>query len=230
MRYKTALLRYVTPGSGAPLLPAIRLGHKAVALKLETLDLAAIHEQSLMSLSQSGRSPLTLRKMRKRARTFFAETVVPIERNHYAAKMAATRIRELTEELRRRTAESTLSTRELEKEIARRESAENALLAHSKIRARQMREARNLRLRLKKIAREILTAQEHHRREMSGRLHDEIAQTLVAINLRLLALNKTSSSGKENLEKEIAATRSLILQSVIMVKKLVHRLGSKLAT
>lgn len=45
--YQAALRRYLKPGSAADARPALRLGRRAVALGLETLDLALIHEQAL---------------------------------------------------------------------------------------------------------------------------------------------------------------------------------------
>ena len=47
-RYQAALRRYLQQGPAASLHPAVRLGRQAVALGLETLDLAVIHEQALL--------------------------------------------------------------------------------------------------------------------------------------------------------------------------------------
>lgn len=55
-RYETALRRYLKQGPEARLQPALRLGRQAVALGLETLNVAVIHEQVLKQLEATERS------------------------------------------------------------------------------------------------------------------------------------------------------------------------------
>ena len=62
------------------------------------------------------------------------------------------------------------------------------------------------------------------RQKTSRQLHDEITQTLVAINLRLLTLKRSVKTNSENLKKEIAETQRLVQQS----KKPIHRLAQKI--
>ncbi|MEJ0091622.1 MAG: phosphatase RsbU N-terminal domain-containing protein [Limisphaerales bacterium] len=52
-RYVTALRAHLKQGPQASLQPALELGRQAVALRLETLDLARIHEQALATLELS---------------------------------------------------------------------------------------------------------------------------------------------------------------------------------
>ena len=56
-----------------------------MALGLETLDLARIHEQALITLVLPGYSPGTRDAMVRRAGTFFAEAITPIEKTHRTA-------------------------------------------------------------------------------------------------------------------------------------------------
>ena len=52
-QYVTALRKQLKQGPQASLQPALGLGREAVALGLETLELARIHEQALATLELS---------------------------------------------------------------------------------------------------------------------------------------------------------------------------------
>jgi hypothetical protein len=52
-QYVAALKKHLEQGPQASLQPGLGLGHRAVTLGLETLDLARIHEQSLVTLELS---------------------------------------------------------------------------------------------------------------------------------------------------------------------------------
>lgn len=73
-RYQTALSKHLAQGPGASLRPALGLGRQAVALGLETLDVAEFHEQALTTLASPGGASRTRPRMIKRAKSFFAET------------------------------------------------------------------------------------------------------------------------------------------------------------
>ena len=65
--------------------PAFELGREAVALGLEMLDLARFHEQALTAMVLPDGSSRTRRRIIGRAKIFFAEAGVPIEKTHCAA-------------------------------------------------------------------------------------------------------------------------------------------------
>ena len=220
-RYQAALSQHLKQGSGASLKPALGLGRQAVALGLETLDVVRFHEQALMALTSLGGSAMT--RQIERAKRFFSETIVPIEKTHRAALKNDVRVRQLTQALHRRTAESSASTRHLNQSIAQRQAAEATLKNNGKHGAGLLQESKRLQHRLRHQMREILSAQEDERRETSRQLHDEIAQTLLAINLRLLTLKTSAKAKTEGLEKEIAETQRLVGQSV----KTMHRLAQE---
>src|ERR1041384_791858 len=79
--YATALHRHLKRGPRASLQPARGLGREAVALGLETLDVARIHEAALASVEASSSRDGII----KRAEIFFAEAITPIEKTHRAA-------------------------------------------------------------------------------------------------------------------------------------------------
>lgn len=209
-RYQTALRKYVKQGVVASLRPAFVLGRQAVALGLETLDVAKVHEHALTNVVAPGGSSGTRQRMIVRASSFFAETIVPIEKTHRAALKADIHVKHLTQTLRRRTAESSASTQRLNRSILLRQGAEKALKKSGKHHAKLLVKAHRLQKHLRQLTCEILSAQEDKRQKTSRQLHDEIAQVLIAIDLRLLTLKKAARAGTANLKKEIANTQQLV--------------------
>ncbi|MFO7536005.1 MAG: histidine kinase [Kiritimatiellia bacterium] len=229
-RYQAALEKHLAKGSGASLTPALDLGGLAVSLGLETLDVALIHGHILKGLLPAGGSAMSRQKTIERAKTFFTETLAPIDKTHSAAVKADLRVNQLTQALRRRTAESSASTRHLEKGIAQRQAAEAALKKSGAQRIQLARESTRLQKRLRSRTHEILSSQEEERRKTSRQLHDEIAQMLLSINLRLLTLKTSTKASTEGLKKEIAETQRLVKQSVKMIKRFNQELGGLHAT
>ncbi len=160
-----------------------------------------------------------------RAKAFFAETIVPIEKTHGAALEDEARVKRLTRTLDQRTTESSASTRHLEQGVARRQAVETALKKSGKHRHQLLRESRRLQQCLRAQAREMFSAQEDERHKNSRELHNEIAQILLAINLRLLTVKNSAQSNTGKLEKEIAETQGLVQKSVKTIKRLAHEFG-----
>src|ERR1700686_803649 len=88
-RYVAALRKHLKQGLRASLLPAHGLGRRAMTFGLETLDLARIHEQALITLVLPSDSPRTRDALVRRAGTFFAEAITPIEKTHRIAREAS---------------------------------------------------------------------------------------------------------------------------------------------
>ena len=90
-RYLAALRKYLKRESHANSQSALRLGHQAVSLCVETLELARIHERALAALEISnGNNGLT-----KRAGIFFTEAHTPIEENHRSARQTKVHVSKL---------------------------------------------------------------------------------------------------------------------------------------
>src|SRR5271163_175333 len=126
-RYAAALRKYLKQRPRASLQPARSLGHKAMALGLETLDLARIHEQALITLVLSSDSPGTRETMVRRAGMFFAEAITPIEMTHRTAREANLHFGQLNQTLRQRSADLVVSNRQLKREVFRRKGVEQSL-------------------------------------------------------------------------------------------------------
>jgi len=217
-RYQNKLRSYLKQKPGGDLTPAFELGNQAVALGLETLDLALVHGLVLVALRSKKDTFKQHPKIVDRAKKFFAEAVVPIEQTHSAALKNGIRVNQLIKTLRQRTSESSISTQSLNRGIARRQEAESALKISGQQRNLLLRESRRLQNRLLHQTHQILSAQENERRKVSNQLHKDIAQTLLAINLRLLTLKTSTKANAESLKKEIVNTQRMVEQFARKVK------------
>ena len=126
-QYQAALLKHLQQSRPARLLPAKGLGREAMALGLQTLDLARIHEQALIELVLPSASPGARAAMVRRAGAFFAEALTPIEETHRIAQETNIRMSQLNLSLRRRSSDLAASNQRLKQEIVHRKSAEDSL-------------------------------------------------------------------------------------------------------
>jgi signal transduction histidine kinase len=223
-RYQAALRRHLTQGLRASSRSADGLGRAALDLGLETLDLARIHEQALVALLSPSRASGTEDGMIKRAQTFFIEAVTPIEKTHRTTMEANVRLSDLNRTLRRRTVELAATNRHLKKEIARRHAAEKALKKSKQHYRQLLGQSRRMEEQLRRLSRQILSAQEEERRRISRDLHDEIAQVLTGINLHLATLKKEATTNTRDLKRKIARTQRLVEKSVDIVHQFAGQL------
>src|ERR1700756_2545742 len=84
-QYQAALRKHLQRSRPASLQPAKGLGSQAMTVGLKTLDLARIHEQALIKLVLPSYSPGAREAMVRRAGTFFAQAITPIEKTHRIA-------------------------------------------------------------------------------------------------------------------------------------------------
>ena len=80
---------------------------------------------------------------------------------------------------------------------------------------------------LRHLTHQILLAQEDKRTQMSHELHDEIAQTLLGINVRLLTLKNEATVNAMGLKKEIASTQRLVEKSVKTMNRFAREFGKQ---
>jgi len=139
-RYVVALQKHLKPGFRANLQPAVRLGRQAVALGLETLELARIHERAIAALELSKSKD----GLAKRAEIFFTEAIAPIVETHRAARQSRNELSRLNGTLDRRTAELAATNRQLQRGIIRRKSVEAALKKSGQHYAKLLKESLQL--------------------------------------------------------------------------------------
>jgi signal transduction histidine kinase len=222
-RYQTALRKHLQQGPRASLQPAHDLGRRAVTLGLETLDVARIHQGALATLEASNSRDGII----KRAEIFFAEAVTPIEKTHCAALKANAHFSQLVKTLNRRTVDLAASNQFLKQGIAQRKTVEQALKKSAGHYARLLKKSCRLQKHLRYLTHQILSAQEEERKKISRDLHDEVAQTLLGINVRLLTLKKEAAVNTEGLKKEIASTQRLVKQSVKTMNRFAREFGKQ---
>jgi signal transduction histidine kinase len=219
--YAAALQKHLKRGPKASPVAAQGLGRQAVSLGLEILDVAKIHQEALTTMALSSRRDGLL----KRAGLFFTEAIIPIEKTHQATLTASAQFNQMNQMLNRRTLDLIASNRSLRQSVVRRETVEVALRKSRTHSEKLLDESRRLQKHLQHLARQILSAQENKRLQISHELQDEIAQTLLGINVRLVALKQESAVNTAGLQKEIAGTRRLVEKSMKSIKRFAREFG-----
>jgi len=224
--YLTALRRYLRLGTAASLLPAQRLGRQALALGLETLDLAQIHDNALVTAVEALPVDSTASRDRliRRAGTFFAKAILPLEATHRSVMEANSRLSELNLALKRRTQDLLASNRKLAREVIRRKAAQDSLRKSEDHSVRLLKQSRCLQEQLRLFSRHTLSAQEEERKRISRELHDVIAQMLTGINVQLATLITEAAASTRGLSLKISRAQRLVQKSV----DIVHRFAREL--
>ena len=222
LRYVTALRHHLQQGPRAGLQPALALGRRALVLRLETLELARLHERAVTTLELT-RSKAT---EMKRAEMFFGEALTPIVETHRAARQSKLDLIRLNETLSRRTAELAATNRQLQRGVTRRKTVEAALKKSGENYSKLLKESLSLQEGLRQLTHQVLTAQEEEQKKISRELQDEIAQTLLGVNVRLVSLKRESKLNTAGLKNEIANTERLVAKSAKSVRRAAHRFGT----
>lgn len=219
-RYVAALGEHLQAGPRASLQPALRLGRRALALGVETLELARIHERAVHTLKLSERKAGSI----KRAEIFFAEALTPIVETHRAARRSRIQLDRLNGMLGRRTVELAASRRQWRRGVVRRKVLEAAAGKNGRRHQKCLQESLELQSHLRQLTHRALAAQEDERHQISHELQDEIAQTLLAINVRLVSLKQKARSNTRGLKQEIASTQRLVVKSARSVRRFAREL------
>jgi signal transduction histidine kinase len=223
-RYETALRTHLKGGQPASLDAAQGLGSQALAVGMQTLDLAKLHEHLLVAEVLPGCHPRRRAASIKKAGAFFAVAITPIEKTDRSAREATAHLKKFIETLSQRTVELAASNLELSLEITQRKAAEKALKKSEHHYSTLLKQSDTLQVQLRRLSRQILSAQEDERKKISRELHDVIAQTLTGINIRLAALKKGAAIDTKGLERNIARTQRLVEHSVNIVHKFAREL------
>jgi signal transduction histidine kinase len=221
-RYVTALRKHMKRGQRDGLQPALRLGRQAVTLGLETLELARIHEQALVALELSKSKD----GLAKRAENFFIEAISPIVETHRAARQNKDELNRLNGTLDRRTAELAATNRRLQRGIVRRKSVEAELKKSGQQYAKLLKESLQLQEDLRQLTHKLLAEQEDERKKISRELQNEIAQTLLAINVRLLSFKQENRGNTKWLKDEIASAQHVVAKSAKLMRRFARKLDN----
>jgi len=114
--------------------------------------------------------------------------------------------------------------RQLKRESDSRETLQRALKTSEQHHRRMLETSRRMQEHLRRLSHEILSAQEEERKRISRELHDEIGQTLTAINVKLAALTQEAKVNTSELKTHIAGTQRLVENAM----NTVHRFAREL--
>jgi signal transduction histidine kinase len=218
-RYQAALRDHLKHGRSAGLASAQGLGNEALAAGMQTLDLAKLHEQTLVSELLPGYPPRRRMALIRQAGKFFATAILPIEKQHRIAREATVLLKRIVETLSQRTVELAALNLELNVEITQRKAVEAALKKSKSYYSELLEKSDRMQEQLRLLSRQILSAQEDERKKISRELHDVIAQTLTGINIRLAALKKEAGLNTKGLNRSIGRTQRLVEKSVDIVHR-----------
>ena len=220
--YRAELRIYLTQRPRPGLLAAQKLGREAVALRLETLELARIHERALVSPEfLSGKNG-----WRQRAETFFNEANRPIQATLRAARRTTVHLSRLQETLAQRAEELAATHRQLKRSVIRRQGLEAVLKQRGRHHRNALEESLQLQKRLRQLTHRVLATQEDERQTIGRQLHDDIAQTLLGINVRLLSLKQEARHHSAGFKRKIATTQRLVGRSIHSVRRVAREINS----
>jgi signal transduction histidine kinase len=221
--YQKALRTHLEQGRRAGIESAKGLGIQALAAGLPTLDLAKLHERTLvMDLLPS--YPARKRpSIIKQAGTFFAAAIAPISKSEYNAQEAL-RVKKIIGTLSDRTVELAAANLQLTVEISHRRKAEGSLKRSERKNVKSSVESNVLKDQLRALSRQILTTQEDERKKISRELHDVVAQALMGINVRLANLKTEAGNNTKGLGRSISLTQKMVTKSANIVHEFAREL------
>ena len=109
---------------------------------------------------------------------------------------------------------------------SRNKTVADADAKNEKPQAKVLKDSLQLQKQLRQLTHSVLVAQEDEREKLSHELRDEIAQTLLALNVRLLLLKQTARNKAGGLKKEIASAQRMVVKSLTLVQRLARALDN----
>jgi signal transduction histidine kinase len=159
---------------------------------------------------------------------FLVKALLVVEESRDGTDAAGVRLQRAFDTLGRRTASLAEDNAQLKRDVVRRGRHETELLASLRSSEEKYKallaQAQLVQGQLRRLSRNILSAQEEERKEISRELHDEVAQTLAGIGMHLAALKDAASVNTLALRRRIARTQLFVERSV----KIVHRFAREL--
>ncbi len=201
------------------------LGRAALAGGLEPRDLALMHAQA--ASDGFARTPIGSSAhvgVITRAGIFLSQALIPLEAAQRAMRDANGLLQQRNETLRPHAAALAKVNTRLEREVTRRQTGEAVIRKDKAQYQRRHVESQIMQRKLRQLTRQIISAQEEERKEISRELHDEVVQTLVGINVQLSAQSQGASLGLNTLKAKIARTQRLVENSVNEVHRFAREL------
>lgn len=225
--YQTALLAHLKDGRKANLESASGLGRLALAAGVATLDLAKLHEQTLITEVLPDCPARRRAAVLKQAGRYFAAAITPTGDGDDlggAKSTGAGHLEALMASLSHRTVDLAASNLKLNLEISQRRSVERALRAKERSHAKSLEKSARLQRQLRRLSRQLLSAQEDERKKISRELHDVIGQTLAGINIHLSNLKMAAAHEQKDFGRKITQTQRLVEKSADLVNNFAREL------
>lgn len=202
------------------------LGSEAGALRMSLVDITRLHTRLLNGLLAATSTPPDewVATLINPANRFLIEVLGPVEARQRTAQALSGEVRVLGIKLLRRTAALQSLQKKLRHEIGQRKTGERKILEGARHYSQLLLEAQRLQSQSRRVAHQVLLAQEAERKEISRELHDEVAQILAGINVQLATLKEASAINSRGLRTRIVKTQRLVQQSV----RIVHQYARKL--
>lgn len=217
--YLDALRVHLAKRGKPSLLVAKVLGQRALALGLEALELAKMHETALVTLLSGELVLAEKERIVLQGASFFAAAITPLEETHRGMRDANIQLTAMVETLTRQAVELAATNESLRQEIVQRKNVEQSLRTSETTSSQLLAKSRNMQEELRHLTRQMLTAQEEERKRISRELHDVVAQSLAGINVRLATLKSQSSASALDLRRRVAITQRLVEKSVDIVHR-----------
>ncbi|MCC5806466.1 MAG: histidine kinase [Opitutales bacterium] len=107
----------------------------------------------------------------------------------------------------------------LENEVSRRKMVEKSLRDSRQSQSLLLTESMRMEQELRLLSHQVLHVQEEERKRISHDLHDEIAQTLAAVNVHLADLSRGAVLDGEDISGKIVKTQKLVERSIESVHR-----------
>ena len=222
-KYRRALHDYLQRGGEQQLQQAYDFGRTALSRGVGVLEMVRLHQEALVLLVASAKSSVATAPRARAVETFLIEALSPFEAAHRGFRQASDRLRQLNRTLEQRNRQLDGTNDKLGREIVERRRAENSLLESKEHYVRLFEQARTMEENLRLLSNKVITAQEEERKHISRELHDEIGQTLTAINVSLAMLKKHTGPDR-NSRRKLGEAQRLLNQSL----ENVHRFAREL--
>ncbi len=221
--YQEALTKHLKIGGLADLEAARKLHQRWVSAGVSILEVAKIHERTLLIFELPLPAQGEHRAIIQQAEVFFA-TVIAADATNANDSKENERMKKMNQTLAKRTSKLEASNLQLTAKLRRCERAEKSLIQRGNRHSKSLAESKLLREQLQGLSRKIIAIHEDERHSMSKELNDGIAQTLIGINIRLINLKKMTGSNAKSLVKEISLTQRLVTKSTDQVHRFAHDL------
>jgi signal transduction histidine kinase len=110
--------------------------------------------------------------------------------------------------------------------VVGRRSEADASADNAKPFGKSLNDSIQLQNQLQQLTYYVLAAEEDDRKKLSHELQDEIAQTLLAVNVQLLFLKQSARDKAKEFRNEIACAQRLVAKSATLVRRLARELNN----